>query len=372
MTSNNKTIGVFDSGFGGLTVLRALLPLIPGARYIYLGDTARLPYGSKSRETIARYAVSSAKFLHDQGADLLVIACNTATALALKDIQQALPIPVIGVVEPGAQAALQSKPHFQGTSFRPKRSEVEKSASLPPPIAPPISPEPLFPKPHFQGASFRPKRSEVEKSASLPLPIGPPISPESLQTPGAPEPALSLSKGPDSGTWVEPPPTSTQAQVLVLATAATVQSHAYTRALNALHLEAHEKACPLLVPLVEEGWINHPVTDEVLRIYLTEALAQAPATTTLLLGCTHYPLLEPAIRRTLASIHHPLTIIDSAEATARAVAAHLGLPSQNSKLNAQSSECIFYATDSVEKFQHLGSTFLGQPVAQVNLIDLGG
>src|SRR5271170_4762228 len=102
---NNPTIGVFDSGFGGLTVLRALLPLVPDAHYIYLGDTARLPYGSKSRETVARYAVSSAKFLHEQGADLLVIACNTATALAFEDIQRALPIPVIGVVQPGAQAA---------------------------------------------------------------------------------------------------------------------------------------------------------------------------------------------------------------------------------------------------------------------------
>src|SRR5271154_6739146 len=100
------TIGVFDSGFGGLTVLRALLPLIPDAHYIYLGDTARLPYGSKSHETIARYAVSSAKFLHEQGANLLVIACNTATSLALDDIQRALPIPVIGVVQPGANAAL--------------------------------------------------------------------------------------------------------------------------------------------------------------------------------------------------------------------------------------------------------------------------
>src|SRR6266481_7698892 len=100
------TIGVFDSGFGGLTVLRALLPLLPNANYIYLGDTARLPYGSKSHDTIARYAVSSAKFLHEQGAELLVIACNTAAALALEDIQQALPIPVIGVVEPGAHAAL--------------------------------------------------------------------------------------------------------------------------------------------------------------------------------------------------------------------------------------------------------------------------
>jgi glutamate racemase len=275
MSPLNPTIGVFDSGFGGLTVLRALLPLIPDARYIYLGDTARLPYGSKSHETIARYAVSSAKFLHEQGADLLVIACNTATALALADIQSALPIPVIGVIEPGAQAAL---------------------------------------------ATTR----------------------------------------------------STPNHVLVLATAATVQSHAYTQALNALNLVASEKACPLLVPLVEEGWINHPVTDEVLKIYLTEALAAAPATQTLLLGCTHYPLLEPAIHRTLASIRHPLTIIDAAEATARAVASHLSLPSQTSNLNAHSPQCTFYATDSVEKFQLLGSNFLGQAVAKVNLIDLGG
>src|ERR1700759_2802060 len=95
-------IGVFDSGFGGLTVLRALLPLIPEAHYVYLGDTARLPYGAKSRETIARYAVSSARFLEAQGAELLVIACNPAPALPLPDIEQAVTVPVIGVVGPGA------------------------------------------------------------------------------------------------------------------------------------------------------------------------------------------------------------------------------------------------------------------------------
>src|SRR5690242_11570168 len=116
-SSSNPTIGVFDSGFGGLTVLRALLPLIPGAHYIYLGDTARLPYGSKSHDTIARYAVSSAKFLHQQGAELLVIACNTASALALDDIRQAVPIPVIGVIQPGAQAALAA---WNTTSSRPE------------------------------------------------------------------------------------------------------------------------------------------------------------------------------------------------------------------------------------------------------------
>ncbi len=279
------TIGVFDSGFGGLTVLRALLPLIPDAQYIYLGDTARLPYGSKSHETIARYAVSSAKFLHEQGADLLVIACNTATALALEDIQHALTIPVIGVVEPGAQAALSRVPHVRDGLI------VANVGSISP-----------------------------------------------------------------------------QNHVLVLATTATVQSHAYTRALNALDLEACEKACPLLVPLVEEGWIDHPVTNEVLKIYLTEALTAAPATQTLLLGCTHYPLLEPAIHRTLASMGHPLTIIDSAQATAHAVAAHLGVVP--SRLTIQSSKLTFYATDSIEKFQRLGSAFLGQPVTGVRHIDL--
>jgi len=281
-TPHSPTIGVFDSGFGGLTVLRALLPLIPGARYIYLGDTARLPYGSKSRETIARYAVSSARFLHEQGAELLVIACNTATALALEDIQQALPIPVIGVVQPGAQAAL--------------------AASK--------KPAPLHPS------------NEVH-------------------------------------------------HVLVLATAATVQSHAYAHALDALGLEASEKACPLLVPLVEEDWTNHHVTDEVLKIYLTEALTAAPATKTLLLGCTHYPLIEPAIRRTLEAIGHPLTIIDSADATAHATAALVAKHFPNLDTTAHPT-CTFYATDSVEKFQRLGSNFLGQPVSEVNLIDLGG
>jgi glutamate racemase len=322
MNSSTPTIGVFDSGFGGLTVLRALLPLLPNANYIYLGDTARLPYGSKSRETIARYAVSSAKFLHEQGAELLVIACNTATALALEDIQRALPIPVIGVVEPGAQSASQLQSLSQGSSFRPERSEVEKSASLP--LLAESQQDHLSRVPHVRDSLI----------------------------------VANLEK-------ISPP-----AHVLVLATAATVQSHAYTHALNALGLEAYEKACPLLVPLVEEGWTNHPVTDEVLRVYLTEALTAAPAAQTLLLGCTHYPLLEPAIRRTLATLNHPLHIIDSAQATAHAVAAHPALASHNSKFKAQT--CLFYATDSVEKFQRLGSAFLGQPVTGVRHIDLGG
>ncbi len=281
-------IAVFDSGFGGLTVLRELLPLIPGARYLYLGDTARLPYGAKSRETIARYAVSSAAFLLSQGAELLVVACNTATALALDDLKAALPIPVIGVIAPGVAAA------------------------------------------------------------------------QSLTNPGAP--------GLASETWDRTTSTPIRdPQILVLATAATVQSHAYAQACAALNLAAYEKACPLLVPLVEEGWIDHPVTAEVARIYLTEALAAAPTVTTLVLGCTHYPLLKPLLERTLAQLNHPLQIVDAATATARAAAALIP-PSASSA----TPTCTFYATDSIEKFQRLGSAFLGQPLPQVHLIDLGG
>jgi glutamate racemase len=265
-------LGVFDSGFGGLTVLRELLQLLPGADSIYLGDTARLPYGSKSRETISRYAVSSARFLAAQGADMLVIACNTATALALNDIEAAMRIPVIGVVKPGAATARAA---------------------------------------------------------------------------------------------------SSQGSVIVLATAATVQSGAYTAELHALGLDAYEKACPLLVPLIEEGWTNHPVTDEVLRIYLQEALTAAPDADTLLLGCTHYPLIKVAIWRALERLGHPMGIIDSAHATALAtqrLVAERFPPASEGKMPERS----FFATDSVEKFQRLGADFLGQPVDSVQLVDLGG
>src|SRR6204780_3573915 len=173
------TIGVFDSGFGGLTVLRALIERLPHACFAFLGDTARLPYGSKSRRTIARYAAQSAQFLvNEQGAEFLVIACNTASALALDAIQDAAPVPVLGVIEPGAAAACAA---------------------------------------------------------------------------------------------------SRTGDVLVIATEATVHSHAYAAACRAKGLRALEKACPLLVPLVEEGWTSHPVTAEVVRVYFDELNAEAAA-----------------------------------------------------------------------------------------------
>jgi glutamate racemase len=275
--SARPVIGVFDSGFGGLTVLRALLPRIAGAHYVYLGDTARLPYGAKSKSTIARYAVESARFLEQRGAEFLVIACNTASALALEEIRAAVHVPVVGVIEPGARAAFHTL--------------CSRLSTAPP----------------------------------------------------------------------EP-------DVLVLATAATVQSHAYRDECDALGLHATEVACPLLVPLVEEGWTNHPVTDEVLRIYLADALKQC-SPHAVLLGCTHYPLIAPAIARALRELGCEATVIDSAEATAAAVSRALGAEPAAAGSPA-SFEC--FATDSVEKFQRLGSHFLGQPIPKVELLDLGG
>ena len=275
VNSSAPTIGVFDSGFGGLTVLRALIEQMPEARYAFIGDTARLPYGSKSRRTIARYAAQSAQFLvNEQGAEFLVIACNTASALALDAIQEAVPsIPVLGVIEPGAQAA--------------------------------------------RAASHT-------------------------------------------------------GDVLVIATDATVHSHAYLAACQQHGLRAIEKACPLLVPLVEEGWIDHPVTAEVIDIYLNELRAEAAAhglkPDTLVLGCTHYPLLRNAFEH---AVRPGVTVIDSAESTAQAAVKLFNLPSPSGRDPAQ-TEVRCFATDSVEKFERLGSRFQGRPVGNVTLVDLGG
>jgi glutamate racemase len=272
MTSRRPTIGVFDSGFGGLTVLKALLEVIPDADYLYFGDTARLPYGSKSVETVARYAVEAAHYLESHGAQLLVIACNTATALALDRITAAAHVPVVGVVEPGAEAA------------------------------------------------------------------------------------ASVSK---------------KKKVVVLGTEATVSSHAYRKALEARGLGAREKACPLLVPLVEEGWVDHAVTDQVARIYLDEAFADGFSDAdALVLGCTHYPLLKPLLRRVVPA---HVSIVDSADATARAVAGHLEslLPAPNLRDERRAAPRLkFFATDSVEKFRRLGERFLGHAIEDVQHVDL--
>ena len=273
MNRRRPTIGVFDSGFGGLTVLKALLELVPDADYAYFGDTARLPYGSKSVETVARYALEASHFLESQGAQLLVIACNTATALALDRICAAAHVPVVGVVEPGAEAA----------------------------------------------------------SAA-----------------------------------------TTNRKIVVLGTEATVSSHAYRQALEKRGLKAREKACPLLVPLVEEGWVQHSVTAQVAGIYLTEAFADGfHDADTMVLGCTHYPLLKPVLRD-LAPGH--VRIVDSAESTAKAVSVHfkdlLPRPRSREEERRSAPRLRFFATDSTEKFRRLGQMFLGFPIDNVEHVDL--
>ena len=273
MTSRRPTIGVFDSGFGGLTVLKALLELIPAADYLYFGDTARLPYGSKSVETVARYAVEAAHYLESHGVQFLVIACNTATALALDRITAATHVPVVGVVEPGAEAAS----------------------------------------------------------------------------------TVSINR-----------------KVVVIGTEATVGSHAYRRALETRGLDTREKACPLLVPLVEEGWIDHPVTEQVARIYLDEAFSDGfREADVLLLGCTHYPLLKPLLQ-CVAPPH--VNIVDSAESTAHTVATHmqnlLPPPKPTPEERRATPRLRFFATDSVEKFRRLGERFLGHSIDNVEHVDL--
>ena len=268
-------IGVFDSGFGGLTVLKALLEAFPGAEYLYFGDTARLPYGSKSVKTVARYACEAAKFLEAQGADLLVIACNTATALAIEQIKKAASVEVVGVIQPGAQRAA----------------------------------------------------------------------------------AASRSR-----------------KVVVIGTEATTCSHAYKNALAAFQIEAHEKACPLLVPLVEEGWVNHSVTEEIARIYLGEAFSDGFAEAdVLLLGCTHYPLLKAMLQRVVPP---GVTLVDSAESTALAVKALLNSNRGDSRPNVPSpnqasrSALRFFVTDSTEKFSRFGKIFLDREITNIVHVDL--
>jgi glutamate racemase len=274
MTSARRPcIGVFDYGFGGLTVLKELIALAPNADYVYFGDTARLPYGSKSAETVARYAIGATQYLEQHGAQMLVIACNTATALALPEIVKASSVPVAGVVEPGA--------------------------------------------------AFAAATSKTRK-------------------------------------------------VVVIGTEATVSSHAYSRALQNYGIEATEKACPLFVPLVEEGWAEHTVAEQIARIYLDQAFAaDFGSADVLVLGCTHYPLLKPLLQKLVAD---HVTIVDSAHSTARVVSELLSKASSDLVLTEierrRKPRLKFFVTDSVEKFRRLGPQFLGSPIEDVHHVEL--
>lgn len=269
---NNLPIGIFDSGVGGLTVLNAIRAELPNENLVYLGDTARLPYGTKSPASIARYATQATAKLKDQGIKLLIVACNTASAVALDALRKQMnPLTVIGVVEPGASAAVAAHP----------------------------------------GGSH-----------------------------------------------------------LVLATEATVGLGAYRKAINALDPAAtvREKACELLVALAEEGWTDGDIAASIVRRYLTEADDGAFRPDSIILGCTHFPLLKEAIR---AEADPGVLIIDSASTTASVVSAAL----QSTEIRRQSDEAgtlRFLATDGATRFARVGGLFLGEPLSysDVEIVDL--
>ena len=257
-------IGVFDSGVGGLTVVRALRRRLPHESILYLGDTARLPYGTKSPSTVRQYTRRNVEFLEARGVKAVVVACNTATALALDDLPT--PVPVWGVVEPGAERAAR------------------------------------------------------------------------------------ISRG----------------RVGVIATEATILSDAYGRALRRLRpeLAVLSQACPLFVPLVEEGWYDDPLTEEVARRYLAPLLAAG--IDTLVLGCTHYPLLEPVLRRVVGE---GVELVDSAAAVAEQTAEDLGRAGL-AAASGDSPEHHFCVTDSGERFARLARLSLGDERVSLALVEV--
>ena len=270
--SNSLPIGVFDSGVGGLTVLKALREALPGEDMVYLGDTARLPYGTKSPESIARYAGQATQQLRDLGIKLLVVACNTASAVALDALRERMsPLPVIGVVEPGAAAAVAARP----------------------------------------GGSH-----------------------------------------------------------LVLATEATVRLGAYRRAIEALDSAAsvHELACEVLVALAEEGWRDGPVVEAVVSRYLDELAPDARRPDSVILGCTHFPLLRGAIA---TGFDAHTSIVDSANTTA--VVARRELDAMGLARGRREGGALrLLATDGASRFARVGGRFLGTALSpdDIRIVDL--
>lgn len=261
-------IGIFDSGIGGLTVTRAIHEALPRESTVYFGDTARVPYGPKSPDTVRRYSLEILDWLLGQGVKAVVIACNTSTAHALDALRSASPVPVIGVIEPGAAAAVRAAP---------------------------------------QGA------------------IG------------------------------------------VIGTAGTVASGAYARAIRARRpdAEVRQVACPLFVPLAEEGWFDHPATELVAREYLAPLIEARIGA--LVLGCTHYPLLKPLLGRVMG---RGVALIDSAEETAREVKRTL----EGAGLSASGGGAAvhrFAVSDDAARFQEVGARFMGEGLAAAEVVRLG-
>ena len=274
----NLPIGIFDSGVGGLTVYKALHERLPNERFVYLGDTARVPYGTKSLATVERYAVENSLFLESHGIKLLVVACNTASALALPAIRKSVKVPVIGVIEPGSRAAVE------------------------------------------------------------------------------------IANGANIG---------------VIATEATVQSHAYAKAIAAMGATGHviERACPLFVALAEEGWADSDVARTVARDYLSEFTGKTLGA--LVLGCTHYPILRDVISETVGG---NVDLIDSGAATARDVESLLDSSDLTHKdtsgLYHERQLCDdldhFYVTDAAERFAKVAERFLGSAPSILEAVEIWG
>jgi glutamate racemase len=256
-------IGIFDSGVGGLTVQRALLDALPAADTLYLGDTARVPYGTKSAETVTQYSLRNARFLARHGIDVLVVACNTASAVALPALRAELSVPVLGVVEPGARVAARASP---------------------------------------------------------------------------------------------------AGRIGVIGTQGTVSSGAYQAALRRERPDAvvTARACPLFVPLAEEGWTDP--ADEIVRGVVARYLApvREAGVDTLVLGCTHYPLLAAAIARAMPGV----ALVDSAAAVAAEVRERFGAG------GARAAEHRFFVTDAPERFLAVAGRFLGRPVTSAEHVDV--
>ena len=264
-------IGVFDSGVGGLTVVRSLTERLPKEEIVYLGDTARVPYGSKSAETVARYSRNAARFLVGEGVKMIVVACNTASAFALDALRAELALPVLGAVEPGARAAV---------------------------------------------AATR------------------------------------------------------TGKVGVIGTLGTVRSGSYVRAIAAVdarvHVTAH--ACPLLVPLAEEGWLDDDIAAAIARRYLSALAAEAPDVDVLVLGCTHYPLLRALLGRVAREVFgRDVTLVDSAQAMAEV--AHDELERLGILRGDGDGALRCYVTDDA-RIDEVGPRFLGRPLGEIIRVDL--
>jgi len=274
--NRNFPIGIFDSGVGGLTVYKALHERLPNERFVYLGDTARVPYGTKSLATVERYAVENSRFLESHGIKLLVVACNTASALALPAIRNAIKVPVIGVIEPGSRAA------------------------------------------------------------------------------------VDVAQGGNIG---------------VIATEATIQSGAYGKAIAAMGSAGNviERACPLFVPLAEEGWASSDVARIVARDYLSDLSNTSLAA--LVLGCTHYPILRDVISETVGT---GVNLIDSGAATAHDVESLLQSSDLTHDLALYQERHLcddldhFYVTDAAERFAKVAERFLGSAPSVLEAVEIWG